>query len=383
MTRSHGTRIATLAGALLAVACGHGESAQPDLTADAVKHYAVLLDANYEDTISKMEAFKTSVDAFVASPSADGYDAMKQAWLEARIPYGQSEFSRFYGGPLDQAQGAMNEWPIDENYVDYTTGNPQGGIINDVTQYPEITGLVLTSLTGKGGTENLATGFHATEFLIWGQRPDQTAGPGERPYTDYVDNGTATNQDRRRTYLQTATTLLVEDMRAVEAEWHLDDPQSYVAGFVAAKPVDSLTKIYRGFSQMAISELYYERLSNPYRSKDRKDEESCFSESTLHDLVANAKGLENVYSGTYGSLKGASLSDLIRAKDPKLDSDLKDQLAAIRKAIEAIPDPFDHAVLADPASAESQKVQAAIDACKPLTDLLDQGATALGIVNNL
>jgi putative iron-regulated protein len=267
--------------------------------------------------------------------------------------------------------------------VDYTAGNPQGGIINDVTQHPEITGLVLASLTGKGGTENLATGFHALEFLIWGQRLDQTAGPGERPYTDYVDGGTAANQDRRRAYLQTATTLLVADMRAVEAEWHLDDPESYGAGFVAASPVESLTKIYRGFSQMAISELYYERLSNPYRSKDRKDEESCFSESTLQDLIADAHGLESVYSGAYGSLKGASLSDLIRAKDPKVDSALKDQLAAIRKAIEAIPDPFDHAVLADPASDPSQKVQAAIDACKPLTDLLGQGATALGIVNNL
>jgi putative iron-regulated protein len=367
----------------LAVACGHGESHKPDLAAEAVKQYAAILDANYQDTISKMDALKTSVDAFVASPSADGYDAMKQAWIAARGPYGQSEFSRFYGGPLDQEQGAMNEWPIDENYVDYTAGNSQGGIINDVTQYPEITGLVLTSLTGKGGTENLATGFHAIEFLIWGQRPDQTTGPGERPYTDYVDQGTAANQDRRRAYLQTATTLLVEDMRAVEAEWRLDDPQSYGAGFVAASPVESLTKIYRGFSQMAISELYYERLSNPYVSKDRKDEESCFSESTLNDLIANAHGLENVYSGTYGSLKGASVSDLIRAKDPKLDSDLKYQLTLIRTAIEAIPAPFDHAVLAVPTSDASQKVQAALAACKPLTDLLDQGATVLGIVNNL
>jgi putative iron-regulated protein len=383
MNRSQGTRVVVLAGLLLTASCGNGGSTPPDLTAGAVKQYAAVLDANYKDTISKMEALKATVDAFNAAPSAEGYDTMKKAWLEARIPYGQCEFSRFYGGPLDQAQGAMNEWPIDENYVDYTAGNPKGGIINDVTQYPEITGLVLTSLTGKGGTENLATGFHALEFLIWGQRLDQTAGPGERPYTDYLDGGTAENQDRRRAYLQTATTLLVSDMRAVEAEWHLEDPESYGAGFVAASPVESLTKIYRGFSQMAISEVYYERLSNPYRSKDRKDEESCFSESTLQDLIANAHGLEAVYSGTYGSLKGPSLSDLIRAKDPRLDSDLKGQLAAIRKAIEAIPDPFDHAVLADPASDESLKVQAAIDACKPLTELLDRGATALGIVNNL
>jgi putative iron-regulated protein len=362
---------------------GCAVSSEPDPTAAVVKQYALLLHANYQDSVKKLEALKTSVDHFAAAPSEDGLAAAKKAWLAARVPYGQSEFSRFYGGPLDEAQGAMNEWPIDENYIDYTAGNPMGGIINDAEHFPEINGPLLASATGKGGTENLSTGFHAIEFLLWGQRLDQTAGPGERPYTDYVDGGTAMNQDRRRDYLQAAAALLLEDMRAVDAEWNLDDPKSYGAAFVAAKPVDSLTKIYRGFSQMAVSELFYERLFNPFRSRDRKDEESCFSESTRGDLVANAQGVESVYLGRYGSLHGASLSDLVAAKDMQADAKLRNQLGAVRKAVEAIPDPFDHAVLADPSSDEYMRVQAAANACMPLQPLLGQAAKALGVVNNL
>ena len=291
--------------------------------------------------------------------------------------------SRFYGGPIDQAQGGMNEWPIDEAFIDYTTGNPTGGIINDAADYPQLTATVLASADEKGGLENLSTGFHAIEFLLWGQRPAQTDGPGERPYTDYVDGGTATNQARRRTYLTVATQLLLDDMRGLEAQWNLGDANSYGAKLVAGSPHEGLTKIYRGFSQMAISELLYERMYDPLKSQDRKDEESCFSESTAIDLVNNALGVEDVYLGRYGSLSGPSISQLVAAKNPALDAQIKQQIAAVRAAIEAIPPPFDHAVIADPSTDAHMKVQAAIDVFAPVQGLLDQAATELGIVNNL
>ena len=222
--------------------------------------------------------------------------------------------SRFYGGPIDRAQVGMNEWPIDENFIDYTIGNPKGGLINDPAAFPQITPPALASADEKG-VETVSTGFHAVEFLLWGQRADQREGPGTRPYTDYVDGGTAANQDRRRAYLSAATSMLLDDMRGLEAEWDLADKNSYASRLVTEKPHDALTKIFRGFSQMAISELFYERLFDPVISLDRKDEESCFSESTHNDLVANALSVEGVYIGRYRTsdgtvLEGPSLSDL-------------------------------------------------------------------------
>ncbi len=277
----------------------------------------------------------------------------------------------------------MNEWPIDENFIDYTAGNPMGGIINLPDQYPQLTVDVLETADEQGGVENLSTGFHAIEFLLWGQRADQTDGPGDRPFTDYVDGGTAANQDRRRTYLKTVTEILVADMKALTAAWDLGDRGSYGAKLMASPSHDGVTKILEGFSNMAISELYYERLSDPYRTQDHKDEESCFSESTYNDLVANALGVENVYLGHYGALAGASISDLVRAKDSALDGQMKDQLTAVRAAIAAIPQPFDHSVLAPADSDSNQKVKAAIDAFLPVQPTIDLVAKLLKVQINL
>ncbi len=354
-----------------------------DQTAAVVHQYAVNLDTNYQDVITQLEALSSAVDTFVAAPSADGLTACQQAWLAARPSYGECEVSRFYNGPIDAAQGGMNEWPIDENFIDYTIGNPMGGIINDPGDYPQLTAQVLAASDEKGGIENLSTGFHAIEFLLWGQRADQTSGPGQRPFTDYVDGGSAPNADRRRTYLQVATTLLLDDMRSLEGQWQLDSAQSYGAQLVKANAKASLTKIYRGFSQMAISELFYERMDDPFLSQDRKDEESCFSENTLVDLINNALGVEDVYLGRYHALQGASISDLVKAKNTALDTQMRSELAAVRAAIEAIPPPFDVAVLSPASSPAHMAAQAAIDSFAPVQMTLDQVATELGIVNNL
>jgi putative iron-regulated protein len=370
-------------------ACGNSKSAAPaDPTPDVVRQYAVDLVASYEDALTEIDVLKSAVDAFVAAPSADGLVACQKAWLDAHHWYAESEISRFYAGPIDAAQGAMNEWPVDESFIDYTPKTPNGGIVNDPATYPQLTAQILATTDEKGGTENLSTGFHALEFLLWGERADQSQGPGTRPFTDYVDGGTAANAARRRAYLQIATQILRDDMRGLIDQWDLSDPQSYGAKLVAGPGKDGLTKIFRGFSQLAISELYYERLSDPVTSQNRKDEASCFSEDTLNDLIRNAMGVEDVYLGRYktlagGTMQGPSISALVRAKDPALDDEATKEIAAARAALEAIPPPFDHAVLAPPTAPEHVAVQKALDAFAPMQGTLDKIAKALGIVNNL
>jgi putative iron-regulated protein len=368
-----------LVAALLIAGCG----APPDPVAPVVHQYAVNLDLNYKEVIARLQDLQTAVDSFVAAPSQSGLDAARNAWLAARPAYGECEVSRFYGGPLDQAQGGMNEWPIDENFIDYTDGNPMGGIINDPVDYPQITVMVLAAADERGGIENLSTGFHAIEFLLWGQRISAGDGPGQRPFTDFVDGGTEANQDRRRTYLQTATQMLVSDMKKVDAAWDLSNPSSYGAQIVNGAPQDGLAKMLRGYSNMAIAELFYERLRDPVTTQDRKDEESCFSENTGVDLSANALGVEDVYLGRYGTTIGPSVSSLVAAKDPALDGQMRLQLQNMRAAIDAIPPPFDHSVLAPPTDPARMKVQAAIDAFAPMRDTIDKVATTLGVTLNI
>jgi putative iron-regulated protein len=183
--------------------------------------------------------------------------------------------------------------------------------------------------------------------------------------------------------LQAATDLLLSDLSGVTAEWDLDQEGSYGAEMVAAPPSDSLAKIVRGLTSMAVSELFYERMTDPYLTQNRKDEESCFSESTQVDLAANMLGVQNVYLGRYGKLSGASVSDLVRAEAPRLDAALRKQMETTRAAIDAIPPPFDHAVIAPEGSAPRDAVKAALETFKPMVESLQQMAELLDIKVNI
>lgn len=369
-------RVAVLLPCLAALlaACG------PDREAGVVRQYAVNLRANYSSIVDLSVALQDSVDSFVATPSPQTHAEVKQAWLLAREAYGASEVGRFYGGPIDAPEGRINAWPIDENFIDYSFNNPQAGIINRPADVPRINAQVLALYNGRAGEENRALGWHAIEFLLWGQRTSQTTGPGERAYSDYL---TAPNADRRRTYLQTAAQLLVADLSQVAAEWDLDNAESYGAKFVVAAPKESLTKMMRGFANMAISELLFERMSDPYVTKDQKDEESCFSENTYVDLVANAHSVEDVYLGRFKDQSGPSISDLVRAKNQALDERMRQQLEAATAATEAIPAPFDHSVLSPEGSVPRGKVKAAIDAWTLIHDTTIEVAKTLDVVINL
>ncbi|MBX6391994.1 MAG: iron-regulated protein, partial [Burkholderiales bacterium] len=194
--------------ALLAVASIGTAHAQKVVTTEAVlTHYGALVHANYEDSLAAAKKLQQAVHAFVAAPSEAGLEAARKAWLEAREWYGQTEAFRFYGGPIDGEdgpEGRINAWPMDEAYVDFVDGQPDAGFIND--RSVPIDRDTLIGLNEKDGEENISTGWHAIEFMLWGQ--DRYAdSAGRRAYTDFVD-GKAPNADRRREYLKVITDLL-------------------------------------------------------------------------------------------------------------------------------------------------------------------------------
>ena len=80
----------------------------------------------------------------------------------------------------DGPEGLINAWPLDEAYIDYVEGDPAAGVVNDPDTYPTIDAELLTSLNEQGGEANISTGWHAIEFLLWGQDLS-TDGPGDAP----------------------------------------------------------------------------------------------------------------------------------------------------------------------------------------------------------
>jgi putative iron-regulated protein len=367
-------------GALFTAGCG-SDALEESRARPVVERYAALTYENYTDVVTQAQALRTAVESFVAQPTAARLETARTAWLAARTSYGQSEAFRFYGGPIDDEdtgpEGQINAWPLDEAYIDGVEGNPSSGIIN---ASEELTPELIASMNERDGETNISSGYHAIEFLLWGQ-DRSTTGPGNRPYTDFVD-GQAPNAERRRQYLSLATNLLVEDLESVRAAW-APGQSNYRGTFAAEAPKEAVLKILTGLGSLSGAELAGERMTVAYDNKDQEDEHSCFSDNTLADLYGNALGIQNVYLGRYGSTDGAGLDELVAAVDPKLNDEMKERLQASLDAIRAIPAPFDQAIMGNDSSPGRQKVKAAIDALRAQTETLVEVATALGIQLNL
>ncbi len=347
-----------------------------------LKNYADIVHANYEDSLTTAKALQKSVDALIAAPSAANLDKARKAWIAAREPYGQSEVFRFYGGPIDDdedVEGRLNAWPLDEAYIDYVEGKPEAGIINDRSQ--ELTIERLIDLNAQGGEANVATGYHAVEFLLWGQDFNDK-GPGNRSYTDFVD-GKKPNADRRRQYLKLITDQIVKDLAYVTNEWK-PGADNYRAAFLKDDPQASLRKILTSVAVLSSAELAGERMQVALDNQDQEDEHSCFSDNTHRDIITNAMGLRNVVMGSYTRVDGSKVSgpgikDLVAAKDKKLAEQLVADFNKSVKAAETIPVPFDQAVM-DTSNEKGQKlVQATINALKAQTMTLVRAARVLGI----
>jgi putative iron-regulated protein len=319
------------------------------------------------------------VDAFVAAPSETTLLAAQDAWLAAREPYGQTESYRFYDGPIDNPEdgpeGRINAWPLDEAYIDYVIGNPQAGIINNPTEFPTLSKELIAEQNEKGAEENISTGYHAIEFLLWGQ-DTSSDGPGARPVADYLAG--SANFDRRGQYLQIVSELLVDDLQFVSDAW--EPGAAYRTEITTADPREALRRMIQGMGALSGAELSGERMGTALDNRDQEDEHSCFSDNTHRDLRANAIAIENVYLGRSGTLTGPSLSDLVKARDAALDERLRTEMAASIAAIEAIPTPFDQSLMNDDGRA---KISTAIDALQAQTATTVEVATLLGVTINL
>ncbi|HWV19893.1 MAG TPA: imelysin family protein [Devosia sp.] len=318
--------------------------AQAPSDADVLANYANIALAGYEDSLATAKALDAAVDALIASPSEETLAAARTAWKAARIPYQQTEAFRFGNPIVDEWEGRVNAWPLDEGLIDYVDAgygtesdsnalyvanviaNPR--IIIDGTEVdatditPE---LLQTKLQEAAGVEsNVATGYHAIEFLLWGQDLNGTGpGAGNRPFTDY---STAEHADRRAAYLKAASSLLVSDLKEMVANW------TETGAARAALPELGLSAILTGMGSLSFGELAGERMKLGLLLHDPEEEHDCFSDNTHVSHLQDARGIENVYLGKYtrvdGSVvEGPSLSDVIAAKDAALDTEIKALLA--------------------------------------------------------
>jgi putative iron-regulated protein len=335
------------------VGCGSDSDAKtegvvPSNTDDAVATYAEIVHASYADSLATAQQMDAAIQELLAEPTAALLASAREAWLAAREPYLETEVYRFYDGPIDNPddgpEGMINAWPLDEAYIDYVEGDDSAGIINDTEV--EITEEALMDLNEEGGEENIATGFHAIEFLLWGQDASAT-GPGDRPHTDYLPD--ATNAERRALYLETVSALLVEQLKGLVDAWAEGSDGNYRADFESAEPKEALRRILTGMIILSGFETGGERLQAALDSGSQEDEHSCFSDNTHRDMVQDIQGVLNVWQGRYAgvdgdSVDGTSIEDVLREVDPELSDELDERIKESLALANALEPPFDQEI---------------------------------------
>ncbi|WP_108258478.1 imelysin family protein [Mangrovicoccus ximenensis] len=325
---------------------------------DVLATYIDMGQAKFEDSLSTAKVLQEKVDALVADPSPQALDAARQAWLAARIPYQQSEVYRFGNPIVDDWEGKVNAWPLDEGLIDYVDdgyGGPTdenelaalnviatpeftvGGATIDASEItPDFIEGVLHEADGV--ETNVASGYHAIEFLLWGQDlHGHEAGAGERPWTDYAagDDCTHGNCDRRGDYLKAAAALLVRDLEFMASQWQ----EGGEARAALEADVDAgIVAIVTGMGSLSYGEQAGERMRLGLMLNDPEEEHDCFSDNTYNSHFYDGVGIRSAYIGSYTrvdgtKVEGPSLSELVAEADPELDAELRAKLDATVDAL--------------------------------------------------
>ncbi|MBS8261796.1 peptidase [Roseibium polysiphoniae] len=329
--------------------------------ADVLSTYGDVAEATFTDSLVTAKELQTAIDALIANPSDETLAAARTAWIAARNPYQQTEAYRFGNAIVDDWEGKVNAWPLDEGLIDYVDASygeeseenafyaanvianaslKVGGETVDAT---EITPVFLAEQLQEAGEveSNVATGYHAIEFLLWGQDLNGTeAGAGNRPATDFDPaNCTNGNCDRRVAYLKAATELLITDLEEMVAAW--SDGGAAREELGAKGEAGGLATILTGMGSLSYGELAGERIKLGLMLHDPEEEHDCFSDNTHMSHYNDVVGIRNVYFGSYKSVAGndvdgASLADLVAEKDAALAEEMKAKLDATLAAFEVM-----------------------------------------------
>lgn len=398
-------RLKTVFVLLLSTASvAHANSINPT---DVIDTYADIAQAGYEDALSSAIELRTAIEMFIEAPTPDSLTVARNKWRDARIPYQQTEVYRF-GNPLvDDWEGKVNAWPLDEGLIDYVDGsygsdseendfytanivaNASVTINGQAIDASVITPDLLSSqLHEAGGIEsNVATGYHAIEFLLWGQDLNGShAGAGSRPHSDYdVNNCTNGHCERRAEYLSAVTDLLIMDLEYMASAWAVDGEARVALSEMGEG--GALSAILTGMGSLSYGELAGERMQLGLMLHDPEEEHDCFADNTSASHYYDGLGIQNVFNGQYRrvngeTVSGPSLRELLSTKDPALASELSDDLQLSVDTLNVLLMSQQNGQAYDQLIAEGNiegnaKVQTAIDALINQTRSIDRAVTAL------
>jgi putative iron-regulated protein len=359
--------LAALAILMAGTAFGTIARAEAPQPKAVVETYANIAQAMYGDAVSTARDLAKAVDAFLANPNDETLKAARAAWIKARVPYQQTEGYRFGNKIVDDLEGKVNAWPLDEGLIDYVDIGSYGETSDSNSLYraniianktirigkkqvdaTKITKKLLAdALHEAGGVEsNVATGYHAVEFLLWGQDLNGTGpGAGARPASDFsLQNCTNGNCERRRDYLKAATDLMVDDLVTIAKAW--DQKGKARQDVMKKSPNGGLATILTGLGSLSYGELAGERMKLGLILHDTEEEHDCFSDNTHNSHYYDEVGMVAIYNGKYtradgNVVQGASLADYAKDKAPAEAAKVEEAMTNAVAKLKAIKDRAD------------------------------------------
>lgn len=408
-----------------------------------VLSYTDMAHAAYKDSLDTAKVLQSAIDTYVETPTETNLEAAKAAYKAARQPYSQTEIFRFDEGfvtanddraigSVDGWEGQVNAWPLDEALIDYVSENYTGeydsndNIINSESitvgsikqDTSTITPELLADMNEIGGSEaNVTTGYHAIEFLLWGQDTNGVGeGAGMRPVSDYLTeagkctSGEMVNEDtsiceRRGEYLQAVTQLLVDDLTAMEAEWQPKSENSLRSDIMARKDDNALRQIMYQMGSLALGELASERMQVAFVTGSTEDEHECFSDLTHLSYANNARGIQNVFNGSYKAVDGRTVggygvkhylidrghkeaADRLATDFQKVENAFntivekgENEGIKVDQMIATVGQASKHGISAEEQNKRRSWIEAGINSLQELTASIENAAKAVGIDN--
>ena len=392
----------------IALALGFGAPALAG-KAEVLETYADIAHAGYEDSLLKARELQAAIETLLADPSPEALNKARAIWIEARVPYQQTEVYRFGNPIVDDWEGKVNAWPLDEGLIDYVdtayggatdenqlaalnvVANPTFTLSGEDIDASEITPELLADRLHEADAveANVATGYHAIEFLLWGQDLNGTGpGAGERPWTDYASGDACTggNCDRRGAYLTAATDLLISDLEWMTAQWA---EGGAARAAVTADEDAGIVAMLTGMGSLSYGEQAGERMKLGVMLNDPEEEHDCFSDNTHNSHFYDGLGVRNVYMGEYvridGSVvSGESLSSLVAQSDESVDATLRTDLNATMIELGQIKAAAEAGLSYDQMLARGNEdgealIMDAVDALVKQTRSIERAVAALGV----
>jgi putative iron-regulated protein len=246
----------------------------------------------------------------------------------------------------------LDSGDIEGGYIDYIPGYPFSGIVNDLTL--AIDEDSIRSQHGFTDLTNASLGYHAIEFMFWGQEgkrsahdffPQENTAPVPMNETDESahnhevkdtldDEGSfhiPQNHNRRRQYTKLLSDLLQKDLHRIQRRW--EPSTGYYAQLLQQSNTDNTLQAALIAGQRLISE---ELLQKRFQLTS-----SEFSNGSQQDLLALLTGLELWYFPKDEDQQEASLGFLMQQADAKIAEDFIQSLTTSMTCIEKMTNNHD------------------------------------------